>query len=150
LLCDQARRHAVDAALSDAAAKIPGSAVFGEIGFCRSRSQRLVDGRDGEAVTLGQRRRESARAARNGGSAVAFGDADDELRGAPILEDAIELAPGRLTLGTHRRERRCRPRLEVRGGDAYTPEPEVERYEEVAIGVASTKTRHVAIRRRQA
>ena len=66
LLRDQARRHAVDATLADAAAKIPGSALLRELGLRGGRGQRLVDGRDGQPVALGQvPRRTRARAARS-------------------------------------------------------------------------------------
>jgi hypothetical protein len=150
LFCDQARRHSVDAAFADAAAKIPGAALLCELGLGGSRRQRLVDGRDGQAVTLGQILGEGARTPRDRGGAVSFRYADDELPGAPIVDDAIELAPRRLAFDAYSRQRRRSPRLEVRGRDADATEPEVERYEDLAIAVAFTKTRHGAIRRLQA
>src|SRR5688572_18522892 len=148
LLCNQARRHAVDAAFADAAAKIPGPALLCELGLGCRGGQRLVDGRDRHPVALGQRRCECTRPPRNLRGAVAFGNADDELPRAPIVDDSIELAPRRLALDAHGRERRRRSRLTIRGSDSYAAEPEVERDEDVPVAV--TKTRHVAIRRRQA
>jgi hypothetical protein len=73
-----------------------------------------------------------------------------ELRRAPVVDDAVELAPGRLALDAHGRQRRRSPRLAVRGSDADATEPEVERYDDMAIAVAFIKTRHGAIRRFQA
>ena len=125
---------AVDAALADAAAKIPGSALLRELRLRGRRGQRLVDGRDRQPVALGQappRRRARARAMAS--RAVAFGHADDELCRPPVVDDAVELAPGRLAIGTQRRQRRGGARLAVRGGDADTTEPEIERDEDVAV-----------------
>jgi hypothetical protein len=69
------------------------------------------------------------------------------LRGAPIVDDPIEVAPRRFALDTHGRQRRRCSRLAIRGGDSYATEPEVERDEDVPV--AFTKL-HVAIRGRQA
>ena len=133
MLGDQARRHAVDAALADAAAKIPGSALFRELGLGGGRGQRLVDRRDGQAVALGQCRGERARPPRDRCRAFAFGNADDELRRSPVVDDAID---ARAKAARDRTRSVVSgdavPVCAVRGGDAYTTEPEIERDEEVA------------------
>src|SRR5262249_41648875 len=118
----------------DSAAQKSGAARAGELALRRGGGQGLVDGRDGESIALAELRHERACRARDPRrGACAFGQPDDELRGPPFLDYAVDVRPGDLVADLERRERRGGAGREVGRRYAETTKTEVECKHNVAL-----------------
>ena len=77
---------------------------------------------------------EFTRAGGHIGGAIAARNADDQASRSPLLDGMVEEMPQRPGRRIHRLKRRGRAGEQIPGGDTYSPAPEVEREQDVAVG----------------